>query len=107
MRMRRYTVPFIVSLIQNKDKISESRFYKADLVASDLLMDLEIVLEMASLTDKQKYILENCWIKGYTQVEVAEKMGITQQMCEKHSRAIKKKIKRILHEQGELKNDKK
>ncbi|HID0815726.1 TPA: sigma factor-like helix-turn-helix DNA-binding protein [Clostridium botulinum] len=103
----KYTVPFIVSLAQNRDKISESRFYKADLSASDLLMDLEIILDRANLTDKQRYILENCWIKSYTQEEVACDLGVTQQMVEKHCRAIKKKIRKILKDMGELKHDKK
>lgn len=107
MKARNYTVPFIVSLIQNRDKISEQRFYKADLSACDMLMDMEMIIERANLTDKQRFILENCWVKGYTQEEVAQKMGITQQMCEKHSRAIKKKIRRILQEMGELSHERK
>lgn len=97
-----YTVPFMVSLIQNSRKIGEQRFYKADLSASDLLMDLDIVLDRASLTDKQRYILENYWIAGYTQEEVAKTLGITQQMVEKHCRAVKKKIRKILKGMGEV-----
>ena len=56
MQTKKYTVPYVVSLIRNKYKISESRFYKADLSASDLLMDLEIILERIHLTDKQEFI---------------------------------------------------
>lgn len=102
MKANKYTVPFIVSLIQNKDKIGESRFYKADLSACDILIDLDTILEKANLTAKQQYILENCWIKGYTQDEVAKKLGITQQMCVKHCNAIKKKIERVLMDMGEI-----
>lgn len=107
MRAGKYTVPYIVSLIQNRDKVSEQRFYKADLSASDLLMDLEIILNKAKLTDKQRYILENCWVEGYTQDEVALELGVTQQMVEKHCRAIEKKIRKILKDMGELSHDKK
>lgn len=106
MKTSKYTVPFIVSMIQNKHKISESRFYKADLTASDMLMDLELIIERSNLTDKQRYILNHYWIAGYTQDEVAQKLGITQQMVEKHSRAIKKKIRKVLQDMGEI-NDKK
>jgi DNA-directed RNA polymerase specialized sigma subunit len=105
MKATNYTVPFIVSLIQNKHKIGESRYFKADLSASDMLMDLDEIVAKAKLTDKQMYIMENYWIAGYTQAEVAFKLGITQQMIEKHSKAIKKKVKKILLEQGELTND--
>lgn len=107
MKSNNYTVPFIVSTIQSMDKVSESRFYKADLTACDILLDLEIILEKARLTDKQQYILDQCWIKGYTQDEVAQKLGVTQQMVEKHCRAIKKKVRKILKDMGELTNDKK
>ena len=102
MRATKYTVPFIISLIQNKYKIGESRFFKSDLAASDMLMDLECILEESKLTDKQDYILNNYWIAGFTQEEVAKQLGITQQMIEKHSRAIKKKIKRTLQDMGEV-----
>ena len=102
MRASNYTVPFIISLIQNKLKIGESRFFKADLSASDMLLDLDYILEKSNLTDKQKYILDNYWIAGYTQDEVAKQLGITQQMVEKHSRAIKKKVQKILLDMGEI-----
>lgn len=102
MRAAKYTVPFIISLIQNKYKIGESRFYKADLSACDMLMDLESIIDKSNLTDKQSYIVENYWIAGFTQEEVARKLGITQQMVEKHSRAIKKKIKKVLLDMEEV-----
>ena len=102
MRASNYTVPFIISLIQNKMKIGESRFYKADLSASDMLLDLDSIIYKANLTDKQRYILDNYWIAGYTQDEVAKQLGITQQMVEKHSRAIKKKVQKILQDMGEV-----
>lgn len=107
MQVKNYSVPFMISIIQNRYKIGESRFFKADLSASDMLIDLDSVIDKANLTDKQKYIMEHYWIRGFTQEEVAKTMGITQQMCEKHSRAIKKKIKKILQDMGEIDNDKK
>lgn len=102
MTKDKYTVPFLVSMIQNRYKIGESRFFKADLSACDMLMDLDIILLRSKLTAKQQYILENYWVAGYTQEEVAKTMQITQQMIEKHCRAMKKKMKKILKEMGEV-----
>lgn len=102
MKKTRYTVQYIVTLTQNLHKVSEQRFYKADLAASVLLMDLELILGRAKLTEKQEYILRKYWIEGYTQEEVACSLGITQQMCEKHSRAIKKKLSKVLKNMGEI-----
>lgn len=102
MKTNQYSVPFMVSLAQNSEKISEQRFYRGDISASDLLMDLEILIKTAEFTDKQLFILNHYWIQGYTQEDVADKLGITQQMVEKHTRAIKKKIDRVLQKWGEI-----
>lgn len=102
MKVEKYTTPFIVALIQGRERIKEQRFYKSDLSASDMLLDLELIVELANLTEKQSYILEKYWVEGYTQSQVAEGLGITQQMVEKQTRAIKKKITRVLEEWGEI-----
>lgn len=96
-------MPYIVSLIKNRDKVSEARFYKADLAASDLLMDLDLIIERIHLTDKQRFIMRRYWIEGYTQEEVAKELHVTQQMIEKQCRYIRKKIRKVLKEMGEIK----
>lgn len=102
MKVNRYTVPFIVAAIQSMDKLKVQRFYKNDMAISDILLDVELLLEQAALTNKQKYILEKYWIGGYTQEQVANMLNITQQMVEKHTKAIKKKFKKVLETWEEL-----
>ncbi|MFT8313279.1 MAG: hypothetical protein ABF633_03375 [Clostridium sp.] len=102
MQINNYTVEHIISLLQNKHKLGESRYYKADLEASNLLMDLDLIIEQSQLTKKQQFIVDHYWIAGYTQEEVASKLDITQQMVVKHCNAVKKKIERVLIDMGEL-----
>ncbi|OAA90881.1 hypothetical protein [Clostridium ljungdahlii] len=66
MKINNYTVPFVVKMIQEIYKLDEQRFYKADLSASDLLMDLNLILSKINLTNKQAFILEKYWQEGYT-----------------------------------------
>lgn len=105
MKRKFYTVDFIVAIVQNWDKLSATANYKSEFLASDMLLDLEIILKKAKLTDKQQLILDKHWREGYTQEEVAITLGITQQMVEKHCRAIKKKIEKILNSMEEYEND--
>lgn len=102
MKSQNYTVPMIIGLVQYRSKVAEQTYYTADLVASEMIMDLDVVLHRANLTAKQQFILDNYWGLGYTQEEVARMMSITQQMVEKHCRAIKKKIKAVLTSMGEI-----
>lgn len=91
-----YTVPMVISMLNNLAKIEQYRFYKGDFVASDMLIDLKIIMSSCKLTAKQKIVIEKHLIEGYTQEEVASMLGVTQQMIEKQCRAIKKKIGKVL-----------
>lgn len=102
MKVNRYTVPFIVATVQSIDKLKVQRFYKNDMAISDILLDVELLLEQAALTNKQKYILEKYWVAGYTQEQVADMLNISQQMVEKHTKAIKKKFEKVLESWEEI-----
>lgn len=102
MKVNRYTVPFIVAVVQSIDKLKNQRFYKNDMAISDILLDVELLLEQAVLTNKQRYILEKYWVEGFTQEQVANMLNITQQMVEKHTKAIKKKFEKVLESWGEI-----
>lgn len=102
MKVNNYTVPFIVAVVQSVDKLQTQRFYKNDLAISDILLDLDLLMEQAALTEKQQYILTKYWIEGYTQEQVANMLNITQQMVEKHTKAVKKKFQKVLESWGEI-----
>jgi DNA-directed RNA polymerase specialized sigma24 family protein len=92
MEISNYTVPFVVALMQNKGKLIEASEHGSDMTATDMLMDLDYIMNRAELTDKQKLVVETCWVKGFSQREAGKLLGISQQMCTKHSNAVKKKI---------------
>ncbi|WMU08085.1 hypothetical protein vBCtySFA67_00067 [Clostridium phage vB_CtyS-FA67] len=102
MQIGKYTTAKVVALIKNRNKIAESRFYKADLTASDLLIDLDDIIVRIELSDKQAYIVQKHWIEGYSQPEVARKLNVTQQMVLKQCQYIKNKIEGVLKEMGEI-----
>ena len=100
-----YTVDTIISLLKNRDRVGEFRYYKGDIDACATLIDLERLLSMIQLTDKQAIVVEMYWGQGYTQDEVAKMLGVTQQMVEKHCRFIKAKIEKVLKIWGELEDE--
>jgi RNA polymerase sigma factor (sigma-70 family) len=99
-----YTVEILIALIQYRGKVNESKYYSGEITSSNMLMDLDIILNKINLTDKQAFILNRYWGDGYTQEEVAKELGVSQQMVEKHCRAIKKKMGKVLQDMGEIDN---
>lgn len=95
---QKYTVFMIISLLQNKSKVEQFRYYKGDFNACGLLIDLERIIQLCKLTNKQSFVVEKHFVEGYTQEEVATMLGVTQQMVEKHCRVVKSKIDKVLKE---------
>lgn len=88
--------------MQNYYKLKESRFYKGDLTASEILLDVDTIIAEANLNERQSFVLEQYWKQGSTQEDVAKQLGVSQQMVEKHCKRIKAKIEIVLMGWGEL-----
>jgi DNA-directed RNA polymerase specialized sigma subunit len=83
----------VLSLLYSLNQIGERRFYEGDMDACVLLMDLELSIEKAGLTKKQKEILNLLYYKGLTQKEAAEVTGSSQQaVLDRKNNAIRKII---------------
>lgn len=61
-----------------------------------LIADMKVATKKAKLTDQQKKVYYYRFLQEYTQAEVAEKLGITQQSVNKHIEFIVLKIYRVL-----------
>lgn len=91
-----YTSGFIIGSLTNKAKIEESLLFTGGVDQVDLLIDLERLLEEASLTDKQRVVVDLYFFKQYTQEEVSEKLGVSQQAILDHIKKVKLKINKVL-----------
>ena len=91
-----YTVDFVVGVLVNRKAIEESAYYSAGLEAIDVLMTLDRIIESANLTERQSQALNLYYCEQYTQEEVSEKMGISQQAVLHHLRNIRSKLRAVL-----------
>lgn len=100
--MNSYTAPFMLGVLNNQDKIKEGAYYSGGINQIDLLIDVELLINEAKLTQKQLEVLNLYFIQQYTQEETSVKMGITQQAVLDHIKKIKVKFQRVVDKWGEL-----
>ena len=90
-----YTTGFMVGAMTNKKKIEESLYYSG-VDKLDLLIDIDLLLVEAKLTERQKEVVELYFFLQYTQEEVSEVLGISQQAVLDHIKKIKNKIQKVI-----------
>lgn len=99
----RYTEKTVYSTLKNRPVIEEQLLYSATMDALDTLIDMDLLLKEAKLTNYQTVIFDLYFRQGYQMHEIAKMLGV------KHhtniSMAItnaKKKIKKVLVKWGEI-----
>lgn len=102
LKINNYTVNGVIELIKNYYNLKEVRLYRGDSFASDLVLDIDLILDKCNLSERQFVVVDKCWKEGWKQEEVADLLGVSQQMVDKHTRSVKKKIEKILIEWGEI-----
>ena len=95
-----YTTGLMVRAMTNKKKIEESLYYSG-VDKLDLLIDIDLLLAEAKLTERQKEVVELYFFLQYTQEEVSEVLGISQQAVLDHIKKIKNKIQKVIDLWGE------
>lgn len=89
-----YTTGFMVGAMTNKKKIEESLYYSG-VDKLDLLIDIDLLLAEAKLTERQKEVVVLYFFLQYTQEEVSKVLGISQQAVLDHIKKIKNKIQKV------------
>lgn len=89
-----YTTGFMVGAMTNKKKIEESLYYSG-VDKLDLLIDIDLLLVEAKLTERQKEVVVLYFFLQYTQEEVSKVLGISQQAVLDHIKKIKNKIQKV------------
>jgi RNA polymerase sigma factor (sigma-70 family) len=87
------TTKGILSLLCSIHQVGEKRYYEGDYDACNLLIDLELAIEQAGISEKQKEIIHLLYYKGFTQKEASQITGSSQQaVLDRKKNAIKKLI---------------
>lgn len=90
-----YTTGLMVGAMTNKKKIEESLYYSG-VDKLDLLIDIDLLLVEAKLTERQKEVVVLYFFNQYTQEEVSKVLGISQQAVLDHIKKIKNKIQKVI-----------
>lgn len=93
-RKLEYNVKAVVHLIKERPAI-EALKESGDIVATQILADLDLIIKEASPTTKQKQAMELVWVEGYKLAEAGEKLGITAQGVYFNLKLFQKKIKAV------------
>lgn len=96
-----YTLPFMLGVMTNRERIQEPIYLNLE-DSIDLLIDVDLMIERAKLTKKQKEVVELYYFGQMTQEEVAEQLGITQQAVLDHINKIKERLNTVLKKWEEL-----
>jgi RNA polymerase sigma factor (sigma-70 family) len=73
----------------------DSRRFKGDYAASDLLIDLHTAIERAGLTERQRQALEFVYFEDLTQEEAGKRMEVTKKTVNRLIHVAETKIARV------------
>lgn len=97
--LTRETVEFtedkILSILANHRKVSIEAYALGNPQKVEILIDIDLLLKEANLTDRQLQIVELYFIKQLTQDQVAETLGVSQQAVCDQLPIIKRQIKAV------------
>ena len=100
-----YTKGFMLGSMTNKLKIEESLLFSG-IDNLEILLDIELMLQEARLTEKQVQVVDLYFFNQHTQEEVSKVLGISQQAVLDHIKKVKIKIEKVL-KGWELKDEEK
>lgn len=92
----------VLSIISNHRKISIEAYAVGDPEKVEILIDIDLLLREANLTDRQRQIVELYFIEQRTQEQTAEVLGISQQAVGDQLPIIKRRIKEVARKWGEM-----
>ena len=92
----------VLSVMRNHRKISIEAYAVGDPEKVEILIDIDILLREANLTDRQMQIVELYFMEQRTQEQTAEVLGITQQAVGDQLTIIKRRIKEVARKWGEM-----
>lgn len=90
-----YTVKAVVYLLKERSAL-EALKEKGDIVATQILVDLDTIIAEAEPTEKQAKAMELVWVRGYKLKDAGEILGITAQGVYFNLKLFQNKIKTVV-----------
>lgn len=96
-----FTENTVLSILSNHRKVSIEAYALGNPEKVEILIDIDLLLKEANLTDRQLQIVELYFIEQRTQEQTAEALGISQQAVCDQLPIIKRQIKAVARKWGE------
>ncbi|GIM44518.1 hypothetical protein DNHGIG_00670 [Collibacillus ludicampi] len=93
--IEKYSCESIVIVLEHYDELNYRAIWRGDHVALDILIDIRNALQQ--LTVKQRLCLELHYLHDYTFVDIAKKLGVSDEAVRKNTDAAIRKMSKILN----------
>lgn len=91
-----YHVDDICQAIMSESVYRDTAGRTGDFEYIDIIMDADILLRDAGLTERQRYVLDLYYGKGMTLAEIGSELGVTLQAINDSLKQAKRKISKVL-----------
>lgn len=97
-----YNEKTVYSTFKSLPMLREQAYYTSNFDIIDTIVDMDILIKRANLTDTEAEAFRLYFIEGYTLKEIADRSGATPQATFNNIKRLKEKIRRILKTWGEV-----
>lgn len=91
-----YSVDSIVDAISNADTYIYTAAFTGSYVPVDLVIDADLALKQAGLTERQSEVIYYRWVQGLTQEETGTLLGVKQQTIMSTEQVALDKLSKVL-----------
>lgn len=91
----------LMKMLSESKKLSVEAYVSGSIAHVEMLIDIDLMLKEANLTDRQMEVVKYHYFEQLTQDETAELLGVKQQTVLDHIKSIKRKISKVALKWGE------
>lgn len=91
----------MMKMLSESKKLSVEAYVSGSIAHVEMLIDIDLMLKEANLTDRQMEVVKYHYFEQLTQDETAELLGVKQQTVLDHIKSIKRKINKVALKWGE------
>lgn len=91
-----YSVDDVIGALSGADTYVISAAYSGRYEMVDIVIDAELALQQADLTEKQLEVMYYIWIVGWTQDFTAKVLGVSQSAVSQREFVARKNIQKVL-----------
>lgn len=97
---RTYNINDVIRALKNKESFELNAGLKGNFDLLHIVIDSELALQQAELTDRQKQVIDLYWFEDRTLSDVGFILGISHQAVADSVKQVKDKLQKVLDKWG-------